>query len=992
MKKIWLILLFFFTISNIVAESYSEQENEYINSIDNEFIKAKQLHYSKDTGLFDDIQEVLVSIKVDESFSETEKLRFYFILFQFVKDINTNLYAIKKLEERDYRRAIRLLPSVFEYIHENKLEQFLVDNYLEAILLIPYLSEEADAKSALIRIGLESPQLFYSNIEDLVNFKYFNSVFIHIGVFDPVNWTQQLDKNPFLSDIALQSSNPILKKVLDIKKRLGSKTTLLNYLDEIVKNSFNDTHELDFIANKDHLTKLILASALNKEAYGNVSAMNYLSICGKWVFDDYIDGGTSFLSSFNTNELFALLVMCQSVIEYDDYVSLLKHIKNEDGELVSMSTLSALPKHKLVAFLKKMEKADLITTVSEILDVEAATYVVGYKKYGELDKLPILKIEWFSTEYNYEKDKQEHQAIKNKVIASTFQLNRSQMSLLSWARNLNKVDSNIISIIKSPIGPRFIEYLGRFHPHIIANNRDKLKGLQEFPNIVARLSNNSPLTIKKYLASSENVITKQVVASNDIASQTILKIYQQYKFNTKAYSLLHKIVSKELTIDQANELGNSELGYLRALMNITIQKNPIGIHSVEDEQNQVSLKYIREINDNPSNSHPHLMAIRSFRSQELYSMMVLGKEEIFQFAFDHFYRFFYQSIGDENLMNFLPKVNHYKFREFCVLLANFNKFSDLLYKNSTESERAQFIKSYMHVDFNDIRCIEQAAVICEFINNCNQAEIQTLVQTRIQEEYIEAEARKDQLAMAVYSLLASNIGHRAVINTEWFIAMEKKYNKYTLSYINVEDIKNKQDRIIEVCYFYNDADGLMSFNSYINTFRTMPKWYIQDLGTYYFISSLEGNDYDIFANKPQMEQAGQNAIKEYLIYNRLEPSIIVHRGHSYHSQKTIDQMIGSPKFIFMGSCGGYYKISELLVRSPNAQILSTKQVGTMNINDPMLRNIHELFRTNQNIDWPKFWGQQEARLGTIKDFKMYVPPHKNNGALFVNAFFKIIGL
>jgi hypothetical protein len=103
-------------------------------------------------------------------------------------------------------------------------------------------------------------------------------------------------------------------------------------------------------------------------------------------------------------------------------------------------------------------------------------------------------------------------------------------------------------------------------------------------------------------------------------------------------------------------------------------------------------------------------------------------------------------------------------------------------------------------------------------------------------------------------------------------------------------------------------------------------------------------------------------------------------------------MIGSPKFIFMGSCGGYYKISELLVRSPNAQILSTKQVGTMGINDPVLKSIHETFRTNKNIDWPAFWNSHEARLGSNKDFKMYIPPHKNNGMLFVNAFYRVLGL
>ena len=100
-------------------------------------------------------------------------------------------------------------------------------------------------------------------------------------------------------------------------------------------------------------------------------------------------------------------------------------------------------------------------------------------------------------------------------------------------------------------------------------------------------------------------------------------------------------------------------------------------------------------------------------------------------------------------------------------------------------------------------------------------------------------------------------------------------------------------------------------------------------------------------------------------------------------------MVGSPKFIFMGSCGGYYKIPELLLRSPDAQILSTKQVGTMSINDPMIASINELLRKDQNIDWPNIGVGKKINTIKISIIKMYIPPHKNNAALYINAFFKL---
>lgn len=976
---------------SVYGEGFAEEEAELTNSIDNEFIRAKIKYGSRDTGLFNDIQDILISLKVDETYTESEKLEYYRILQLFVRDINTSLYASKRIDERDYRRAARLLPSVFYYKQKGKLYGYLIQNYNETLRVIPYLSDIEEAKTALIYIGLQFPVLFYGNIEELATFPHFSSVLVHLAVYDPVQTVQNMDKNPYIADILNTSTNPVVKKVLDLKKRLGNNTFLLNILDEVIRNSFNDTHEVDFLSNKDFLTQKLLGSALNYEAFGSVSAMNCLTANARWLFNEYMESGENIFYTWSNNELFTMLVMCQNQLEYGDYETIIKYMKRSDRDLIKNNTLEQLPVLKLNTFLRKMHKGDFVKNLSEIMEPDAAATLLTNEIIGEPEKLEPMRMDWFGSIYNYEKEKKEYQAKQGLAIATVFQLNKTQLSLLSWTRNLNKVDSNILSILKSPIGSRFIDYLARYHPQIIANNKDRLKNVTDWKSLVNKLCYYAPNMIKKYMG-TDNIISKIVRESNDPYAKIIEDIFDKYKFGSKAYSLIHYIKTNKYTVQQANELGNNELGYLKALLHISTQHSAAGIQSVEDEQNQVSLKYIRNINDHPSASHPHLQAIRDFNSQELYSMMVLGKEEIFQFAFDYFYKFFQASLSNSSFLEFLPTVNHTKYREFCVLLANFNKFQEMWYKNTTEDQRAKFMAKFVHLDFSDIKAVEQASMICEFVNNCQNQEIQSQLQDNIYKEFLAAEVNKDQLAMAIYSLLGSNVGHRAVQHNEWFTAMEVKYNKYTLSYINVDDMKNRQNRIIEVSYFYNDADGIASFNSYINTFRSMPKWFIQDLGSYYYISSLEGNDYDILANKPQFEQAGQAAIREYLLANSLEPTIIVHRGHSYHSQKTIDQMIGSPKLIFMGSCGGYYKISELLVRSPNAQILSTKQVGTMGINDPVLKSIHETFRTNKNIDWPAFWNSHEARLGSNKDFKMYIPPHKNNGMLFVNAFYRVLGL
>lgn len=978
-------------MNTMYSQDVSARENAILTMIEAEFLKANIAYNTKDSSLFNDFEEVLVSLAITPLYSIDEKMVYYNILYTFIKDINSNLYASKKIEEKDYRRAIRFIPSVFYYSHENRLAEFLTQYPIDALKTLPYIHQNTDAKAFLINYGLDNPKQFYTQLEDFNLLPNFSSILQSVISDDPVSWVKQVDKNPYLSDMASSSNSQLVKKVLEIKSRMGVNSELYPLLNDIIKNSFNDSHEWDFEQNKYILTKKLLDAILDSTAYARIAAANYLAKKGEWVIDDYFDNGEGILSQFSNQEIFAIIVLTNDISNSNEINALIKYLAKFDDSPISLDLLKLLPNTQLKSFFNKIIRTNQVEDLKAILTADAQIYFENMTDVKK-EKLAWQHEDWFKTKFNFQREIQSQKLEQSKAISTTFHLNKTQLSLLSWARNINKVDSNLVSIIQSSIGNRFIDYLAAYHPHIILKNKESLRSLPEFPSIVNKLAYFSPNSIKKYLGSPDNVITKEIHKSTESIPKTLLAIYNQYGFNTKSYSLIHKILNRQITIDEAHLISQAEVPYLKHLMSITVQPNPIGIHTVEEEQNQLSLKFIRAINDNPSPNHPNLREIKLFNAKEIYSLMVLGKEEIFQFAFDNCYQVFLQNLGESSIMDFLPKVTHFKFREFATLLANFNKFPDLFYRNSTEESRQNFLVKMTKIDFRDVNCIEEAAILCEFINNCDNSEIQTKIQNLIKMEYDDAESRKDQLAMAVYSLLASNIGERALVHNDWYRLKKEHFSKYSLSYIDVNEMKNKQNKIIEVCFFYNDGDGIASFNNYIQLFRSMPKWYMQDLGSYYYISSLEGNDYDIFANKPQHEISGQQAIRDYLIYNKLEPSIIVHRGHSYHSQKTIDQMVGSPKFIFMGSCGGYYKISELLVRSPNAQILSTKQIGTMSINDPMLKSIREILRNNRNLDWPSFWADQEMRLRGNKDFKMYIPPHKNNGALFVNAFFKVVGL
>ena len=117
--------------------------------------------------------------------------------------------------------------------------------------------------------------------------------------------------------------------------------------------------------------------------------------------------------------------------------------------------------------------------------------------------------------------------------------------------------------------------------------------------------------------------------------------------------------------------------------------------------------------------------------------------------------------------------------------------------------------------------------------------------------------------------------------------------------------------------------------------------------------------------------------------------MVIHRGHSYHLKYTIGQLPSSAKIIVLGSCGGFQNLNSVLDICPEAHIISSKEVGTKLVNDPILKLITESLRKGEGVDWISIWAKLEKQFsaGVVKErFGNYIPPHKNLGALFIKAF------
>lgn len=205
-----------------------------------------------------------------------------------------------------------------------------------------------------------------------------------------------------------------------------------------------------------------------------------------------------------------------------------------------------------------------------------------------------------------------------------------------------------------------------------------------------------------------------------------------------------------------------------------------------------------------------------------------------------------------------------------------------------------------------------------------------------------------------------------------------------------KSLQNNNGNIIIQVFMYGDKDGIGVFPSLLNMFSNS-NWKIDKTNPLWVtITSVKGKPVSIFLNRPLPEETdedakAQEALCTYLKKSGFYPAITINRGHSYNAPYTIRQMFNTSKIVFMGSCGGYNLIHDILEKAPDAHIIGTKQIADAPVNNPFLKLLAETLRNGNSIEWIPFWKELD-KMVTNKIFEDYVPPHKNLGAIFIKAY------
>jgi hypothetical protein len=151
---------------------------------------------------------------------------------------------------------------------------------------------------------------------------------------------------------------------------------------------------------------------------------------------------------------------------------------------------------------------------------------------------------------------------------------------------------------------------------------------------------------------------------------------------------------------------------------------------------------------------------------------------------------------------------------------------------------------------------------------------------------------------------------------------------------------------------------------------------------------------DIYANKPKAEYEGQAFLENYFDSLDITPDVLVHRGHSYYAYKTIEKTKPGTRIFVMGSCGGYHNLSDIIDKSPEVSIISSKQIGVHMVNNPILRALADNISSGKDINWQQLWIKIDKRLKgspheVYDKWLDYILPHKNLGAIFIRSYNKL---
>jgi hypothetical protein len=387
-----------------------------------------------------------------------------------------------------------------------------------------------------------------------------------------------------------------------------------------------------------------------------------------------------------------------------------------------------------------------------------------------------------------------------------------------------------------------------------------------------------------------------------------------------------------------------------------------------------------------------------FRTRDLYAMLAMGRAEatpeVFAAVFDRLLlpKWKAEQPRARSLLALLDQSQNWGLRDFAAGALAARRLDALL--SVAGPELVHRVTGGIDQTADPLK---EGMRLAEIVDATTSAALLEQMRAIVTAEFARCRGAGDSGCSTIYGLLAAKLSLGGIGD---------RYAPYLRSSESLDAalLCGERDQCVERHFFWDDEDGIRSFESFLKGYRGDPAWKIEEHGTWVQLRGRgpTGRRIEIFANVPidshlpanrareEEAQRRQGAIAEALRERGLVASILVHRGHSFWVGRTMSYVGSDARLVVLGSCGGATEVHAVIEASHEAQVIATRGVGETGINDQILKTMNDrLLEGGGVIEWKSFWQDLSgrARGGLFRD---YVAPHQDTSMVFLRAYYRFL--
>ena len=536
-------------------------------------------------------------------------------------------------------------------------------------------------------------------------------------------------------------------------------------------------------------------------------------------------------------------------------------------------------------------------------------------------------------------------------------------------------------------------------PEFIIQFLENKPGFRYADSLILKAAAHDPLKLISYLNKVQPGLQERIRSNNNIYLREIVSLSTD-RNASELLPFIPALAEDRITPEEILEKRTDVVRYFQLLVN-TLQEakkstepSAIFLQPLRRGIREKSLAFfVNHINELHSASDATRFAsVKGLRPEDLYYIITSSGDDLYTSSYLGLYKRLMEHFKDQAVDSLFEMVGYDNFHVFMRLAANYNVLADFLRRMPQEHMQVLLRRYISGIESDTESGLEKAMDIADSFTGVDSvAEINAVIQDELRANLARSTAGKHYLGIRLYSILLQVfdlVKEGEALNKLW-----SRLGNYEI--LKKDALVNRRGEIVQLVLFYGDDDGIASFNNFLKLYADTSKWVGWKNDNWVSFRSNSEVPVIIYANRPldikeEMDLKAQDSLFAFLKDQSMEPTVLIHRGHSYHLDKTLRRLNPTVKLAILGSCGSYNKGISIATISPDVQVIGSKKTGSKSINDPIINVINETLLNNKDLYWPEIWKKLAARFSkdeaTLNLFNEYFPP-SDNLSLFVLKLF-----